>query len=286
MIIFWILLLIFISILAYLYDEGYKLSYAGEKYCVDYSSDKYECPYGRKTCEPTNFLDYIVCPLNKSLFDKKVSIDYILENPNNLFNPIYFINKKSKIPFKINYSEDLTKFEFGNYKVNVALQHEDLIGVSRDSIKNENYIYITSEFLIDYLISLSLEPKTNVSKSEFLNKLNEINESKTNVLTTNGLNSLKNTTEDQRNDKKYQNTIIFYPFQKGLTASINIISSSFIPKLNNTLSFDYRSYLLNKVQNEELLTMFELLFFIAYNVSDLNIDKQSQMINYTFSMLK
>lgn len=286
MIILWVLLLIFISILAYLYNEGYKLAYSGNKYCEDYVSDKYECPYGRKTCEPTNFLDYIVCPLNKPLFDKKVSIDYILENPNNLFNPIYFIQKKTKIPFNIYYSEDLTKFKFKEYTINIDLQREDLIGVSRDPIKNQNFVYITTEFLIDYLVSLSLEPKTNVVKAEFLGKLNEMNENKTNVLTTNGLNSLKNTTESQRNDKKYQNIILFYPFQKGLTASINVIASSFIPKLNTTLSFDYRSYLLNKVQNEELLSIFEVLFFIAYNISDLGIDKETQIVNYTFSSLK
>jgi hypothetical protein len=271
MLLIWIIILICILTLAYLYDEGHKLSYSGKKYCEDYVSDKYECPYGQNTCETTNFSDYIVCPLNTALFDKKVSIDYILENPNNLFNPIYFIKKKTKVPFNIEYSADLTKFRFNEYTINIDLQREDLIGVTRDPIKNEWCTYITSEFLVDYLVSLSLSPQTNVDKKAFFGKLDEMNANKNKSLTENGLGSLKNTTEKQRNDKKYQNTMLFYPFQQGLKASINIIASSFIPKLNNTLSFDYRAYLLNKVQNEELLTIFEVIFFIGYNISDLDL---------------
>ncbi len=282
----WILILICIGILAYLYDEGHKLSYSGNKYCEDYVSDKYECPYGLNTCQPTNFSDYIICPLNSTLLDKKVNIDYILENPNNLFNPIYFIPKKTKVPFNIKYSADLTKFQFNEYTINIDLQHEDLIGVSRDQIKNEWYIYITMEFLVDYLVSLSLDSQTNIDKKTFLNKLNEINENRLKSITINGLQSLKTTSEEQRNDKRYQNTIIFYPFQKGMTSSINVISNSFIPKLNAKLSFDYRAYLLNKVQNEELLTIFEVIFFIGYNIFDENINSKTEMIDYSFSVLK
>ena len=265
-------------ILNFLYNEGVKLNGSGKEYCEDYPKNSiYKCPYGNKICQSDSFFHIIICPLNKALYDSKLSKTFnwktAFENPKLFYNPVYYLLKKEEVKYQLNYRNNFSKV-----KINVNGTEQEIYINNSETIDNithvikkvedldnkKEYLAVSYKLLIDFLIELS-DFKEKMSYNEFRQKIHSLK---------NDIKDEIKTSERISNDLKTK--IIFFDFPNGISNIINVIQSSLLPKLTDKLLFNYKSILQEKILTNYQLSLFEYVMYTAYEIQDLQIDKNLQ----------